>query len=162
MGRYLSVPQWLRWTLSYPMLALDTQLPNACVGHSAILFTRRIVEQYPRSGRTPIHFRPPPNSTYFAGRLPTTWRSCGDLATALQVVNKGGDLRDAENGGSFQRYTNLTDADTVYASQQANAGGVNPLSLKQPLCRAAIHSGRRSCSSHPRTRPSPWCATLLT
>ena len=53
------------------------------------------------------------------------YRSCGDLATASQVVNKGGDLRDAETGGSFQRYTNLSDADTVYASQQANAGGVD-------------------------------------
>ena len=54
------------------------------------------------------------------------------------MVNKGGDLRDAETGGSLQRYTNLTDADTVYASQQANAGGVNALSLQQPLCRAAL------------------------
>ena len=101
-----------------------------------------------------------PNERYgssgTSGRLPTPhtllgdFQQCsdlgGDLATASQVVNKGGDLRDAENGGSFQRYTNLTDADTVYASQQANAGGVHPLSLQQPLCRAAIHSGRRSCS----------------
>ena len=44
------------------------------------------------------------------------------MYTALQVVNKGGDLLDAETGGSLQRYTNLTDADTVYASQQANTG----------------------------------------
>ena len=35
MARYLSVPQWLRWALSYPMLALDTQLPNACFGRQA-------------------------------------------------------------------------------------------------------------------------------
>ena len=57
------------------MLAWDTHLPNGCVGHSAIRFTRRIVEQYPRSGRTPIHFRPPPNTRCFTCRLPTTWQS---------------------------------------------------------------------------------------
>ena len=35
MARYLSSTQWLRWTLSYPMIALDTQLPNDCVGRQA-------------------------------------------------------------------------------------------------------------------------------
>ena len=32
-------------TLSFPMVALDTQLPYGCVGHSATQFTRRIVRQ---------------------------------------------------------------------------------------------------------------------
>ena len=58
MARYLSSTQWLRWTLSYPMLAWDTHLPNGCVGHSATQFTRRIVEQDYRAGRIPIHFGP--------------------------------------------------------------------------------------------------------
>ena len=62
MGRYLSVPQWLRWTLSYPMLAWDTHLPNGCVGHSATQFTRRIVEQ------KSIGLAEHPST---AGRLPT-------------------------------------------------------------------------------------------
>ena len=35
MGRYLSVSQWLRWILSYPMLAWDTHLPNGCFGRRA-------------------------------------------------------------------------------------------------------------------------------
>ena len=63
------------------------------------------------------------------------------MYTALQVVNKGGDLLDAETGGSLQRYTNLTDADTVYASQQANTG--DRLELHVICCRL------------PTMRPSP-------
>ena len=35
MGRYLSVSQCLRGILTYPMLAWDTNLPNACVGRQA-------------------------------------------------------------------------------------------------------------------------------
>ena len=58
-------------TLSYPMLAWDTHRPNGCFGHSATQFTRRIVEQHSWSCRTPIHFRPPPNSRCFTSRLPT-------------------------------------------------------------------------------------------
>ena len=43
MARYLSVPQWLRWTLSYPMLALDTQLPNGYVGRQDSQLTLRAI-----------------------------------------------------------------------------------------------------------------------
>ena len=66
------------------MVALDTQLPNGCFGHSATQSKHRGVKQQYLSGRPSIHrrlrphgcwFRPPPNSTYFAGRLPTTWQS---------------------------------------------------------------------------------------
>ena len=35
MERYLSVSQCLRGILTYPMLAWDTHLPNACVGRQA-------------------------------------------------------------------------------------------------------------------------------
>ena len=73
----------MRWTLSFPIDALDTQLPSSRDGSSSKITDR-----------------------------------AEHLSTALQVANKGGDLLDAETGGSLQRYTNLTDADTVYASQQ--------------------------------------------
>ena len=39
MARYLSSTQWLRWTLSYPMLAWDTHLPNGFVGRQAEVHT---------------------------------------------------------------------------------------------------------------------------
>ena len=68
------------------MLAWDTHLPNGCFGRQASQSTRRIVEQDHRSGRTPIYFRPPPNSRCFTCRLPTTWRSSWRRSIYRQIL----------------------------------------------------------------------------
>ena len=101
--------------LTFPMGALDTQLPSSRDGAS--------------SGTT---WRAEHPST--SGRLPTP-------DALLSDFQQRGDLLDAETGGSLQRYTNLTDADTVYASQQANTG--DRLELHVICCRL------------PTMRPSP-------
>ena len=71
MRRYLSVPQWLRWTLSYPMVTWVVELSQ--------LKHRGVQQQY-LSGRPSIHrrlrlhgcwFRPTSNYTCFGFRLPT-------------------------------------------------------------------------------------------
>ena len=80
------------------MVALDTQLPNGYVGRRAFPmeaegrladFDRRI---HPRQSEGCF-------VSLIAGRLPTTWRSCGDLATASQVVTFGAQIHPGGRGG---------------------------------------------------------------
>ena len=95
MARYLSVTQWLRWTLSYPMLALVVKLPNGYVGRQASQLRLRSVHRPSQQLGASMFWVTPPIVSLIAGRLPTTWRSSG----AVQVVLKGDANPSYREGG---------------------------------------------------------------
>ena len=86
MGRYLSVSQCLRGILTYPMLAWDTHLPNACVGRQAFP-----MEAEGRLADFDRRIHPRQSEGCFVSLITQRWGllECtgdGNLSTAVQAV----------------------------------------------------------------------------
>ena len=119
----------MRWTLSFPIDALDTQLPSSRDGSSSNILGRA---EHPSTAG----YANPDNdlvghTSYNALRIFTgTFQRCSSLRGDPSTEWARG-FQLAENRERF-----------CWSIVQAKTGGVNPLSLQQPLCRAALHSGR--------------------